>query len=109
MTTSGNAGNRGSPISPTSKKFLVFLFADLRKDLNEQEPGAAKKVAIYDALLEALNTGNFPDNETLREYVAGLAKATDEANGYERAALEHRALAELVGALGAKVTPAVDE
>jgi anti-sigma-K factor RskA len=43
----------------------------------------------------------FPDDEVVREYVIGLAKATDEANEYEQATLEHRALAELVGALTA--------
>lgn len=87
-------------IGAESKEFLVSLFTDLRKDLDEREPEAPKKAAIYGALLEALNSESFPDNEALRVYVAGLAKATDEVNGYERAALEHRALAELLGALG---------
>ena len=41
----------------------------------------------------------FPDNEAVRQYVAGLAKATDEANGYEQAALEHQAFEELVAEL----------
>ncbi|MFL5901833.1 MAG: hypothetical protein ACJ75S_11630 [Solirubrobacterales bacterium] len=43
----------------------------------------------------------FPDDEAVREYVIGLAKATDEANEYEQAVLEHKALAELVEALKA--------
>jgi hypothetical protein len=97
-------------ITPESKAFLVWLFTDLRKDLAERAeetgPGrpspakAARDLAIFDALLTGLAQGDaFPDDDALREYVIGLAKATDEANEYEQAALEHRALAELVGAL----------
>jgi hydrogenase/urease accessory protein HupE len=63
---------------------------------------AARELAIFDALLSGLAQGDeFPDDEVVREYVIGLAKATDEANEYEQAALEHRALAELVGVLTA--------
>ncbi len=98
-------------IAPQSKKFLRFLFADLRKDLVNQvgakgpgHPGdeaIARMRAIYDALLSGLADGGaLPDDEEVREYVAGLAKATDEANQYEQAALEHRAFAELGLALG---------
>jgi hypothetical protein len=86
-------------IDPKSKEFLVFLFADLRKDLDEREPGAAEKATTYDALLDALNSGSFPDDEGLRVYVAGLAKATDRENRYEQTVLEHHALAELRDAL----------
>jgi hypothetical protein len=99
-------------ITPESKAFLICLFTDLRKDLAERVeetgPGspdperAARELAIFDALLTGLaQDGAFADNEAVREYVIGLAKATDEANEYEQAALEHRALAELVGALTA--------
>jgi hypothetical protein len=63
---------------------------------------AGQELATYEALLADLTRlGAFPDDEALREYVAGLAKAIDEANGYEQAALEHRALGELVRALTA--------
>lgn len=86
-------------IAPESKEFLVVLFTDLRRDLEEGQPGTAEKAAIYDALLDGLNEGRFPDDETLREYVSGLAKATDEETGYQQAALEHRALTELLTAL----------
>jgi hypothetical protein len=99
-------------IAPESKAFLVWLFTDLRKDLAERaeettqgspDPEkAARDLAIFDSLLTGLAQGGaFPDDEGLREYVIGLAKATDEANEYEQAALEHRALAELVQALTA--------
>jgi hypothetical protein len=99
-------------IAPESKAFLVWLFTDLRNDLAERaeetaqgspDPEkAARELAIFDSLLTGLAQGNaFPDDEVVREYVIGLAKATDEANEYEQAALEHRALAELVGALTA--------
>jgi len=86
-------------IGPESKEFLISLFTDLRNDLNERERGAAEKAATYDALLDALDSGVFPDDEGLREYVAGLAEATDRENRYEQAVLEHHALAELRDAL----------
>lgn len=82
-------------IAPKSKAFLVALFAELRKELDGREPGANEKAAMYEALLKALNSGDFPDDEALRKYVAGLAGATDEENRYEQAVLEHDALAEL--------------
>lgn len=91
-------------IAPESKEFLVFLFTDLRKDLEEGQAGTAEKAAIYDALLDGLKEGRFPDDEALRKYVSGLAKATDEENGYEQAVLEHRALAELSDALATQAS-----
>lgn len=94
-----SAGESLTQITPKSKEFLVFLFTDLRKDLEMRDPGATEKAAIYDALLEGLDSGNFPDDDALREYVAGLANATDRENGYEQAVLEHDALAELRAAL----------
>lgn len=98
-------------IAQKSRTFLIDTFTDLRDDLEnrmrEGGPGgpdpekAASDLAIYEALLAGLTQREaLPDNEAVREYVSGLAKATDEANGYEQAALEHRAFAELVGALG---------
>jgi DNA-binding transcriptional ArsR family regulator len=98
-------------IATESREFLVALFTDLRDDLANQigakgrgHPGAeeiARNRAIYDALLSGLaEDGELPDDEAVREYVLGLAKATDEANQYEQAVLEHRAFAELVRALG---------
>ncbi len=86
-------------IAPESKEFLISLFTDLRNDLNERERGAAEKAVTYEALLDALNSGSFPDDEGLREYVAGLAGATDRENRYEQTVLEHHALAELRDAL----------
>ncbi len=86
-------------IGPESKEFLVFLFTDLRKNLDEREPGASRERAIFDALLDGLDRGSFPDDEKLREYVAELKKSTDGANEYERVSLEHRALGELADAL----------
>jgi hypothetical protein len=84
-----------SQIAPESKEFLVSLFTELRDDLKSNR-------AIYDALLSGLaEDGELPGDETLREYVTGLAKATDEENRYEQAVLEHRAFAELARALGA--------
>jgi hypothetical protein len=93
-----------------SRAFLIDIFTSLRDDLAEQVrkggPGspdpekAARGRAIYEALLAGL-TGReaFPDDEEMREYVASLARATDDANGYEQATFEHRAFGELVGAL----------
>jgi hypothetical protein len=86
------------------------MFTDLRTDLESQmgEGGkgspdpeeAAPKLAMYEALLAGLTQSEaFPDDEAVRQYVAGLAKAIDEANGYEQAALEHQAFAELVAEL----------
>jgi hypothetical protein len=97
-------------IAPTSKEFLTWLFTDLRRDLAErvrtEGPGgpdpenAASALKIFDSLLTGLAQGGvLPDDETVREYVAGLAQATDKDNEYERVSLEHRALAELVEAL----------
>ena len=91
-------------IAPESREFLVSLFTDLREDLANQagSEAVAGKRAIYDALLSGLAEDDepFPDEETLREYVSGLAEGVDEANQYEQAVLEHRALAELLSALG---------
>ncbi|MFL5901038.1 MAG: hypothetical protein ACJ75S_07550 [Solirubrobacterales bacterium] len=57
-------------------------------------------MAIFDALLARLVQGEaLPDDEAVHHYVAELAEATDEENGYQQAALEHRALTELVAAL----------
>ena len=100
-------------IAPESKEFLVFLFTDLREDLAnqpvEQVPGysspetIARTRAIYDALLSGLaEDGELPEDKTLREYVAGLAEATDKENRYEEVVLEHRAFAELSRALGSR-------
>jgi hypothetical protein len=85
-------------IAPESREFLIGLFTDLRDDL-EGEPGSAGKAAIYEALLTGLEGGELPDDEGVREYVAGLARATDEENEYAQVMLEHRALAELSDAL----------
>ena len=99
------------PVEGDSRTFLVELFGGLRDDLTEQmregEPRpdpkkAARHLAIYDALLDALEGREpFPDDKEVRQYVASLARATDDANGYEQAALEHRALTALVVALAA--------
>jgi hypothetical protein len=97
-------------IAQQSRTFLIETFADLRDDLRDQvqkggrgspDPArAGRQLAIYEALLAGLaQGGEFPGEEAVREYVAGLARATDEENGYEQAALEHRAFAELVEAL----------
>jgi len=86
------------------------MFTDLRADLENQvreggkgspDPGeAADKLAMYGALLAGLSQREaFPGDEAMRQYVVGLAKATDEANGYEQAALEHQAFEELVAEL----------
>lgn len=93
-------------IAPDSRAFLTALFTDLRGDLADQADAGgpagpdpetvARTTAIFDALLTGLSgDGDFPDDEAVREYVAELARATDEDNEYERVALEHRALAEL--------------
>ncbi|HEX7244219.1 MAG TPA: hypothetical protein VF245_01480 [Solirubrobacterales bacterium] len=86
-------------IAPESKDFLISLFTDLRNDLDERERGATEKAATYDALLHALDSGSFPDDDGLREYVVGLAEAIDKENRYEQTVLEHHALAELRDAL----------
>jgi len=103
-------------IAQRSKTFLIETFTDLRDDLEgrlrEGGPGgpdpekAARDLTIYEALLLGLTRRErLPDDEAVREYVGGLAKATDEANGYEQAALEHRAFSELVAALSAASSP----
>ncbi len=86
-------------IGPESKEFLVSLFTDLRKNLDERGSGASRERTIFDALLDGLNRGSFPDDEKLREYVAELRESTDRENEYERVSLEHRALGELGDAL----------
>jgi hypothetical protein len=105
------------PVKQESRTFLVELFASLRDDLAEQvrEGGkahlnpqkAARDLATYEALLTGLTSrGGFPDEEEVRRYVVGLAQATDEANGFEQATLEHRAFRELVAALGGETAEA---
>jgi len=103
-------------IAQRSSSFLIDTFTDLRDDLEDRlregGPGgpdpekAARDLAIYEVLLAGLTQREeFPDDEAVREYVGGLAQATDEANGYEQAALEHRAFSELVAALGTASSP----
>lgn len=91
-----------------SRAFLTELFASLRDDLMAQVDGgktldpqkAARDLATYEALLAGLSDhGAFPDDEEILRYVVELARATDEANGFEQAILEHRAFRELVAAL----------
>jgi hypothetical protein len=94
-------------IAPESRGFLIGLFTDLRDDLEDQ-PGSSGRAAIYAALLAGLEGGEFPDDEAAREYVAGLARATDEENEYAQAVLEHRALEELGRVLTAR-SPALHE
>ena len=77
---------------------MIGLFTDLREDLEEGSESSGR-AAIYDSLLTGLEGGEFPDDEAVREYVAGLARAVDEENGYAQAMLEHRALSELGRAL----------
>jgi len=97
-------------ITQKSRSFLIDTFTDLRDDLEDRlregGPGgpepekAASDLAMYKALLSGLAQRKaFPSDEAVREYVTGLAKATDEANGYKQAILEHEAFAELVAAL----------
>jgi hypothetical protein len=102
-------------VKQESRTFLIELFASLRDDLAEQVKGrkaldpqrAARDLATYEALLGGLSGGGaFPDDEELRRYVAELARATDEANGLEQAALEHRAFRELIAALGGETAEA---
>lgn len=93
-------------IAPDSMRFLISLFTELRDDLADQadaggpagpHPEAvARNMAIFEALLSGLaGNGVLPDDERVREYVVGLAEATDRDNEYERVAREHRALKEL--------------
>jgi len=96
--TRSTLGRGKQTISPESRRFLVELFTDLRRDL-EGQMESSERIAIYDALLGGLNEGDFPDDDKLRDYVAELARGTDEANAYAQAKLEHRAMAELVDAL----------
>ncbi len=99
-------------IAPESRKFLVELFTDLHNDLKDQmrEPdkgdprpdGPARKLEMFEALLAGLTrSAAFPDDDAVRQYVSELAEAVDQANKYEQAVLEHRALAELIDALPA--------
>jgi len=100
-------------IAPESRRFLVELFTDLRNDLEEQlheprtqspEPDkGAGKLEMYEALLAGLNrSAAFPDDDSVRKFISGLAEAVDQANKYEQAVLEHRALAELCDVLGSQ-------
>jgi len=97
-------------IAPESRAFLVCLFTDLRTDLagradaggpaGPDPESVARNIAVFDALLIGLGgNGQLPDDEHVRQYVVELAKATDENNEYERVDREHRAFAELAGAL----------
>ena len=99
-------------IDARSRDFLIETFTDLRDDLADRmrkggqggpdSEKAGRELAIYEALLAGLaQRETFPDDEAVRQYVGGLATATDAENQYEQAALEHRAFAELVAALAA--------
>lgn len=109
MTLTARAAGVES-IASESREFLIWLFSYLRDDLADQADAGgpagpdpenvARTTAIFDALLIGLDgDGDLPDDERVREYVAELAKATDDDNEYERVAREHRALAELGDAL----------
>jgi len=90
---------------------LIDLFTDLRNDLLDQadaggpsapDPESVDRItAIFNALLTGLSDGGWlPSNNEVREYVAEMAKSTDEENEYERVTREHRAFVELCNALG---------
>lgn len=98
-------------IARESAAFLVEMFTGLRDDLEQQVQAggkaspdprkAAHDLAIYEALLASLTACEaFPEDVGVRQYVADLMRVTDEENGYEQAALEHRAFAELAATLG---------
>ncbi|MGH2975338.1 MAG: hypothetical protein ACRDLL_10805 [Solirubrobacterales bacterium] len=93
-------------IDARSRRFLIERFTVLRDGLaQEAEAGEAsdpeRELAIHGAVLAALSRGeSFPEDDAAREYVAEVARAVDEASGYEQAALEHRAFTELLARLG---------
>ncbi len=109
-----NPNGRGPlEIAPVSRRFLVELFTDLRNDLEgqmrESEKGSsqsdetARRLEMYEGLLAGLTKrAAFPDSYAVRQYVIGLAEGVDEANKYDQAVLEHRALSELIEALPAQ-------
>lgn len=110
MTPPARRG-RGEGIAPSSREFLVALFAGQHADLAEQPDaegaatpdslGAAQIAAIVEGLLRGLSgEGELPDDQETRKYVRELARATDEENEYERVDREHRALRELDEELG---------
>jgi hypothetical protein len=99
-------------IAPDSRAFLVEMLTGLRDGLAEEmrtggragpDPArATRDLAVYDVLLAGLSGRDpFPDDESVRHHVAELLRITDEENGYEQAALEHRAFTELAASLGA--------
>lgn len=85
-------------IAADSMRFLIGLFTELRDNAKRQSTDS-ENAEIFEALLAGLQGGGLPSDVRVREYVAGLAQGTDEANDYERAELEHRALRELGEAL----------
>lgn len=113
MPESQDAEGRPGVIEPESVAFLIKEFTDLRDGLAaDVEKGgstapdptnAARKLAIYDALLAALVGGEpFPEDDRIRQHVADVLHASDRENKYEEVELEHRALSELLAKLDGK-------
>jgi hypothetical protein len=109
MPETGTPGPEGK-IGARSREFLTERFTLLRDNLAEQvgageasDPEqATRELAVHDAVLSVLSHGGpLPDGDAAREYVAEVARAVDEASGYEQATLEHRAFAELLDRLAA--------
>ncbi len=101
-------------IASRSREFLIETFTQLRDDLvaeirsstggRPDRVGAGRRLAIFEALLDGLHGGAFPDDSALREYVAEMAEAVDDANDYVQASLEHQAFAELIAELGSSAS-----
>jgi hypothetical protein len=97
------AGNAVALTIPAEhRKFLRGLFeiarAGIREELTEypkqlREPRRLhREEAVYEKLLEALDSGSiFPDRD-MRDVLSDLAEIYDRENEYERVIAEHEAL-----------------
>ncbi len=92
------------------RKFLRDLFeiarAGIREELAQypkqlQEPRRLhREEAVYEKLLETLDTGSIVPGRDVRDVLRDLAEIYDRENEYERVVSEHEALHGLLGSAG---------
>ncbi len=105
------AGDAVALTIPTEhRKFLRGLFEIARDGIREELADYPKQLreprrlhreeAVYEKLLEALDSGSVVPDRDVRDVLSDLAQIYDRENEYERVIVEHEALHGLLGQLG---------
>jgi hypothetical protein len=109
MATKNPTGDGDLVALPEHRKFLCDLFEIARAGIREELAQYPKQLreprrlhreeAVYEKLLEALNSGSIGPDRDVRDVLRDLAEIYDRENEYERVIAEHEALHGLLGQL----------